>query len=455
MRFKLDRRALLRGMGATLALPLFEAMLDSHGVALADGTPLPVRLGVFWFGNGVNLTRWVPGATGENYPLSEQLAPLRDAAAGIDVKDYVSVVSGYALKTPDYRGHHNGVAALMSGAPIIPLPPNGAPYSSKFSRRSLDHVLGDLIGASTAFKTLQLGVSKRPNTEQGPTLLTISHAGPDAPVTPVTEPALAFDRLFGAGMTGLPPNDPRARLRVSVLDKVRDDARKLQGRLGSSDRQRLDAHLTAVSELRTRILTMASMSQGCSVPVRPVVTNTDLNGIEPIEAVSAAMSDILALAWACDLNRVATFQFSGSSGNQCFKQLTPNAPRDVEHQITHDATQQEKVHQAVLFTMKCFARHLDSFRRTTEGQGNLLDTSVIVCASDVSEGVTHGTQDIPMLLAGRARGALKSGVHVRSQSFESTSDVMLTAMRATGAVVPSFGDAQGLSSTPVAALQNV
>jgi hypothetical protein len=449
---KLDRRTLLRGAGASLALPLFEAMLDGHGEALADGTALPVRFGVFWFGNGVNLNRWVPSATGNDWPLSEQLSPLRDQAAGVDVKNYVSVASGFALKTPDYRGHHNGCAALMSGAPIIPLPPGAAPYASKFSRRTVDHVLGDLIGGSTAFKTLQLAVSKRANTEQGPTLLTISHAGPDAPVTPISEPAVLFDKLFGAGTTGLPPNDPQARLRASVLDKVSGDAKRLQARLGSADRARLDAHLTAVSELRQRILTMASMSQGCTVPLRPTQLNADVDGIEPMEAVSATLSDILALAWACDLNRVATFQFSGSSGNQCYKQLTPGQPRDVEHNITHDGSQQDKVHQAVLFTMRCFARHLEAFRRTTEGQGNLLDTSSIVCATDVSEGVTHGTTDIPILLAGKARGALKAGVHVRSQSLANTSDVVLTAMKATGAALTSFGEAQGLSSTTVSDL---
>lgn len=449
---KLGRRALLRGAGASLALPLFEAMLDGHGEALADGTALPVRFSVFWFGNGVLPGRWVPAATGPDWPLSEQLAPLRDPALGVEVKEQVSVASGFALKTPDYRGHHNGVAALMSGAPIIPLPPAGAPYASKFSRRSVDHVLGELIGGGTAFKTLQLAVSKRANTEQGPTLLTISHAGPDAPVAPVTEPAVLFDRLFGAGATGAPPSDPRARLRVSVLDKVRDDTLRLQAKLGTADRQRLEAHLTAVSELRARILTMASMAQGCTVPGRPSQANVDQGGIEPIEEINAVMSDLLALAWACDLNRVATFQFSGASGNQCFKQLSPGQPRDVEHNLTHDATSQEKVHQAVLFTMRCFARHLGALARTREGAGSLLDSSVVVCASDVSEGLTHGTVDIPMLLAGRARGRLKAGVHVRSASQESTSNVMLTAMQATGAAVQSFGEAQGLSTTPVAGL---
>jgi hypothetical protein len=449
---KLGRRALLRGMGATLALPLLEAMLDGHGEALADGTPLPVRFGVFFFGNGVILNRWVPPNTGADYLLSEELAPLKDASAGIDVKSYVSVASGFALKTPDYRGHHNGCAAIMSGAPIIPLPPNGAPYSSKFSRRTVDHVLGDLIGASTPFKTLQLAVSKRANTEQGPTLLTISHAGPDAPVSPILEPAALFDRLFPAGGAAPTSNDPYARLRVSVLDKVNTDAKRLQSKLGTADRARLDAHLTAVSELRTRILMMSSMSQGCSAPVRPSQTNTDVDGIEPMELVSAAMSDVQALAWACDLNRVATFQFSGASGNQCYKQLSPGVPRDVEHNLTHDSTQQEKVHQAVLFTMRCFARHLEAFRRMAEGQGNLLDSSVIVCSSDVSEGLSHGTTDMPMLIAGKARGALKAGVHVRTDALDNTSNVMLTAMKATGAAVTNFGDAAGFSATTVPGL---
>src|SRR3954468_15157192 len=128
---KLSRRTILRGASAAVALPTLEAMLNSHGTAYAqNNTPLPLRFMTWFFGNGVLRSKWTPAATGGSWQLTEQLGGLVDAAKGIDVKSYVNVVSGYDVKTPNLRGHHNGVAAMMSGAPFIPLTPTGgAGYS--------------------------------------------------------------------------------------------------------------------------------------------------------------------------------------------------------------------------------------------------------------------------------------------------------------------------------------
>ncbi len=446
MTFRLSRRRLLRGVGAALALPTLEVMLDGSGLAFADGTPPPRRFITWFFGNGVIRSKWKPVQVGNTYTVSEQLAPL------LDVRDYVSVISGFNVKTPNVRGHHNGAAALLSGAPLIPLDPGGAGYNSKFGMMSIDQVAADAIAGTTTFKSLQLAVSKRYTTGEGPTLANMSHRGPDSPMPQETNPARLFNALF-AGFTPRDPRDPRDAMRANVLDVVKDDAKTLQARLGSTDKQRLEAHLTGISELRTRVLALPPVfTSSCVKPTTPTQANTDVGGVEPIEAVSTVMSDLLAMAFACDLTRVASFQFSGSVGAHCFKFLTPNEARDSEHSITHEATQQDRVNQAVIFTMKNFAYTLKALKRTLEGTGNVLDNTVALCTSDVAEGLDHSINDYPVLLAGKGGGALRSGHHFRSGTGRNTSDILLTAMRALGTNATSVGAASGLSTTPITEL---
>lgn len=446
MTFRLSRRRLLRGVGAALALPTLEVMLDGSGLAFADGTPIPRRFVTWFFGNGVIRSKWRPVQVGNTYTPSEQLAPL------LDVREYVSVISGFNVKTPNLRGHHNGAAALLSGAPMIPLDPGGAGYNSKFGMKSIDQVAADAIADMTTFKSLQLAVSKRYTTGEGPTLANLSHRGPDQPMPQETNPARLFNTLF-AGFTPKDPRDPRDAMRANVLDAVKDDAKTLQARLGATDKQRLEAHLTGISELRTRVLALPPVfTSACVKPATPTQTNTDLSGVEPIEAVSTVMSDLLAMAFACDLTRVASFQFSGSVGGHCFKFLTPNEARDNEHSITHEATQQDKVNQAVIFTMRNFAYTLEALKRTLEGTGNVLDNTVVLCTSDVAEGLDHSISDYPVLLAGKGGGALRSGYHFRSGTGRNTSDILLTCLRALGTNATSAGASSGLSTTPITEL---
>jgi hypothetical protein len=452
MTFRLSRRHLLKGVGAALALPTLEAMLNGHGTAWADGTPIPPRFLVWFFGNGVIRSKWRPAQVGTSYQLTEELAPLGDASRGYDLRGDVTVVSGCNVKTPNLRGHHNGAAALLSGAPFIPLDPGNAGYSSKFGMKSIDQVAADAIAGTTTFKSLQLAVSKRYTTGEGPTLAQLSHRGPDQPMPQETNPARLYNTLF-AGFTPKDPTDPRDRLRASVLDAVRDDARALQSKLGASDKQRLEAHLTSVSELRTRILALPPVyTSSCTKPAQVTNTNADVGGVEQFETVNAIMSDLIAMAFACDLTRVVSLQFSGSVGGHCYKSLSPNEPRDSEHSITHEATQQDKVNQAVIFTMRNFAYTLQALKRTQEGAGNLLDHSVVLCTTDVAEGYDHSITDYPVLLAGRGGGRLRSGWHYRSGNGRNTSDILLTCLRALGMNATSVGKDQGLSTTPITEL---
>lgn len=452
MTFRLSRRSVLRGVGAAIALPQLEAMLDGTGLAFADGTAIPKRFVTWFFGNGVIRSKWTPTQVGTSYQLTEELAPLKDTARNIDVQSYVNVISGCNVKTPNLRGHHNGVAALFSGAPFIPLDPNGAGYNSKFGMMSIDQVIADAIAGDTTIKSVQLAVSKRYTRGEGPTLAQISHRGPDAPMPQQTNPVTVFQSLF-ASFTPKDPRDPRDGLRASVLDAVKDDARALQTKLGAADKARLDAHLTGISELRTRILALPPvLTTACVKPGTPTQTNTDQGGVEPIEAVSTAMSDLLAMAFACDLTRVASFQFSGSVGGHCFKTLSPNEARDNEHAITHDGALQDKVHDAVKFTMRNFAYTLNAMKRIQEGAGNVLDNTLVLCSTDVAQGLDHSINDYPVLLAGKAGGKMKTGLHYRATGGRNTSDILMTVSKALTPNATSVGKDAGFSNTPITEL---
>ncbi len=449
--FQLSRRQLLRGAiggtAAALALPTLEAMLNRNGDAYAaTNQPLPKRLGVFFFGNGVRLDRWVPTATGANWRLSAELAPLEN------VKSYVNVVSGYRAKAGyGRRGHHDGMAALMSGIPFIELPHPNSNYSSKFGGPSIDQVAADRIGAGTTFPSLQLAISKRVVTSEGPTLQYVSHRGPDQPLDPEFSPKAMFRRVFG-GFTPPDVTDPTNALRVSLLDVVKTDAARLKRKLGAADQLRLDRHLEAVRQLEREIQALPpELTSACTRPTEPSEENHDVGGNEPLENVSRLMADLLALTLACDLSRVFTIQLTGSVGYTVYDMLGLTRG---QHELSHEAGERDNIHRTVGRNIQQLAVLLERLAAIEEGDGNLLDRSAILCTSDVAEGESHSSDDYPIVVAGRAGGFLKyPGVHHRGTTNDNTSDVLLTLLRAVGTGVTEVGAAEGYSNQPCAAIE--
>lgn len=441
----LDRRTVLRGMfggaAVALALPTLEAMLSSHGDALAGGQPLPRRLATWFFGNGVKLDRWTPPSQGAGWELTEELAPLAN------VRDYCSILSGFDNKAGyGRRGHHDGVAGCFSGFPFIELDPGGANYASKFGGPSIDQVAASLVGGQTFLPSLHVGVSKRVTDVEGPTLQFLSHKGPDQPVPSEYDPQKVFDALFG---NYTPKDDPTGPLRVAMLDAVRDDAKRLRARVGKNDRDRLDAHLESIFQLQKQIQAIPPV---CTVPGKTNVTNEDVGGNEPLEDVAHAMADLIAVAWACDITRVVSWQQSGSVGGTVYWMTGATVE---EHGLSHEPDGQELVHQAVVFNMGCLAYLLERLMATQEPDGsNLLDNSVILVGSDCAEGITHSCFDQPVIVAGRGGGSLvHPGVHFRSQDGQNTSDILLTCLQTLDPAVAEVGADQGYSNQPFAGIK--
>lgn len=467
-RHALSRRTFLRGSLATglsvsVGLPLLEAMLNPHGTALAQNQPLPKRFGVFFFGNGrgVDAARWRPSGSGAGYTLSPQLEPLRD------VKEYVSVVSGMSarqLNSP--QGHHNGSVSILSGHDFVTLPKANAPYRSTFAKPSIDQLAAAVLGKSTRFKSIEVGISRRVITGEGTTLQYISHNGPDSANPPEQNPRALFDRLFAGVMpaqpgTSTPPPpmmDALAALKKSVLDTVLDDLAALQKRVGSADRRRLDQHAEGIRAIERRLASDPALGgsaggmagAGCSVPMRPADSPANVSK-EPFEERMLAMSELLALALSCDLSRVFSIQFSGSAAGPVF---WPVGATRGHHDMSHDGeTTQEMIDACTVFTLKQLAVLLSKLKQTPDGAGNLLDSLALLCTSDASNGATHSVEDFPVLIAGRAGGALvHPGVHYASNK-EHTNKVLLTLLRAVGVQVAELGEGSIRQTGGVSALE--
>lgn len=442
MAFRLSRRTVLRGMvgGATvaLALPPLDAMFNGNGTAHAEGTPIPKRFGLYYWGNGVKVDRWVPSGTGAGYSLSSELAGLAP------VKDYVSVVSGMNIMTGNERGHHAGTVGIVSGSPMIPQDPMGAPYASTFSAPSIDQVVASHIGEATRFRSLELGVSSHVITGEGTTLRYLSHNGPDSANPPEYSPGTLFDRIFGSGFvapdTTAEP-DPRLRLRRSILDAVMVDAAALRLKLGSVDKTRLDQHFEGIRTLERQIARLEEMPEApplasCIAPGAP----TD-PGRDQITEISQVMSDLVAMALACDQTRVFSNMFSGSVSYTPYRMVGAG---DGHHGLTHDEPgDQPVVHAITTYIVDQFAYLLQALRDVPEGDGNLLDSCAILASSDTADGRGHTITDYPILVAGKAQGALvHPGVHFRS-SGQNTSRVLLSLLQAMDLPYSEFGNGGG------------
>lgn len=439
----LKRRAFLRGVACgvpvAFGLPILEHMLGENGDAFADGTDLPRRFGVFFWGNGrgIDAKRWNPATVGATWELSPQLAPL---AA---YKQYLNVVSGMKIKIDKSpQGHHRGSVGILSGRDFVTQPAGGAPYRSTFSGPSIDQTIATTTGAMTPFKSLEIGISQRLDKVEGTTLQFISHNGPDSGNPQEYDPVKLFNRVFAGGGTTGPSQDPEllkkvSEMKASVLDSVLADLNGLSGRVGARDKARLEQHAENVRAIEKRLTGAGpTLSAQCMMPTKPGALATNPDG-EPFEERVLAMSGVLSLALACDLTRVFSIQFTGSASNPVFH---PIGITGGNHDITHQgAAGQDQIDKSTIWTMKQFGVFLGALMAATEGDSNLLKQSAIMATSDTSDGAAHSIDDYPILIAGSAGSYFKNpGVHFRGNSDNATM-VLLSLVRSMGIQATEFG----------------
>jgi Protein of unknown function (DUF1552) len=438
----LNRRMVLRGVlasGAAMALPLpvFEGMLNNHGTAYAAGTALPKRYVTWFFGNGILPPLWNPTTTGHDFTLPEQLAPL------MGVKDYLTVVSGLANKHPGTAFHPIGSAASTTGATV---------ESKTAVLPSIDQIVAPMLQGTALLKSLELGVSDATPNGSENTLHAISHRGKNAANPPEFDPHAAFTRLFGKPIA-TDENAVKANTaEKSVLDAVIADANELRPKLSPADQLRLDQHLEGIRQLELRLGSLGS----CNAPKDPTSQNVlrDKKSEAP-KAVSDVISEMLALALSCNVTHTASVAFTLPAAHVYYRSLGTDMNDDFHDTICHtdagDDAHQTRVNRGVIYTMQCFATLLTRMSELKEGAGSLLDNSLVYATSCTSWGKIHAATEWPVLLAGRAGGALKGNLHLRAPG-ENLSKVLFSIANLMGANVTSLGATNGLVNSGLVGL---
>lgn len=439
MKRMLDRRTVLRGMiGGTavaIGLPLLEIFLNDHGTALADGGALPVRFGTWFWGCGMNPDRWTPTTEGAGYDLPVELAALAGVA------EHVSVLSGFGV-TLDGRAnipHWTGVMSTLTGT--VPA------REGDVDAPTLDTLLSAQLGNATRFRSLEISATGVPGQSYSRESTSIVNA---AAVSPLE----LYARIFGPGFAD--PNDasfepdPRTLLRKSALSAVLEDTRRLEGRLGSHDRQRLDQYLTSLRQLEQQIevsLTPPNL-EGCAKPGTPSdqAIGSDL---ETAVATHDTMAGLLVAALLCDQTRVFNVTFSWGT-SELRKQGTDTA----HHQLTHDEVvdaqlgYQPHATEYVLASMDAWSSFVKRLAATPEGAGTLLDSCLVLGHSESSFAKSHSIAGLPVMLAGSAGGRVKPGLHV-SGNGEPVTRIGLTIQQALGLTLESWGTKSMLTARPV------
>lgn len=459
----MSRRTMLRGTiggaGVVMGLPLLEAMFDAHGEALADGSAPPRRFVSWLTANGVLLDRFEPDQVGANWSLSEQLEPL----AG--VKDYVNVCTGFHNlgQVGSYIGGHvEGVTAL-TGHPYVLA---GAGYDA--GGPSIDQLVADAIGGDTPVRSMQVAVSKA-NTFAGSGSLgtAISFRGEPGALTalpPLSSPKQVWASLFGIFPGPDAPQDDR-QVRALMVDAVRAQSEALRGRLGTQDRQRLDAHLQGVDELEHKL---QALPPPCIMPEEPNEENEEPVGSELITPVTHLMAELLTYALRCDITRVASVTFLGLAGETPYTEIGVSA---TKHLLSHDAqynlAAREQLHQSVVYEMTRLADFVQALRDAEDfGGANLLDSTIVYATSDCSVGWLHSISRQPVILIGTGGGHLKyPGHHHQATPNDADdpngvatsdlptagniSDIALACLHAYDPSATSFGGGEALSTDPL------
>jgi hypothetical protein len=298
------------------------------------------------------------------------------------------------------------------------------------------------LSQGTVFRSLEVGVSKQGFGGMQDTN-SVSWIDPISPLPAEFSPHNLFERLFGAGFN---PDEELRDSRLSVLDVVAQDTLALQDKLGSSDKQRLEAHLDGIRAIENKLVTTPPV---CVLPEDPGDFPPLTNNNEQLSEIAMAMADLITHALACDLTRVFDFRFHQMLADTYFWQLDS---MEGFHTLTHVDVEQTQVTPILTFVMDHLAYLMQKLAAVQEGTQRLLDRCVIYGTSDVAEGYSHEYRDMPIIIAGSGGGKLRTGLHHRSNA-ENACMVPYTLLKAIGSPVASFGEGPGLVTSTLSAIE--
>jgi hypothetical protein len=442
MNSRFNRRSILRGIvggGAVgMGLPLLDLFLDGNGAALANGAPLPTRVGTFFWGLGLTPTQWEPTVVGKNYDIKKNLEFLK---GGLDKK--TSVFTGFTVKLDGRPSHPHwtGLAAILAGTAPAKI--------NTFDRLpSFDTAIASTIGGTSRFRTLDA-------TPYHATTTSYSSAGEDNFKMAADSPLALYTRIFGEGFTD--PNsgewkpDPRIMVKQSVLSTVKEQREALWREAGVVDRARLDQYYTSVRELEQRLeneLKPPAKCESCVVPTAP--EEIARKGDAPtVVKRNQDMVKLMAMALACNQTNVFNYVFTTATS-----EIYRPGDLPVYHGHTHEEPVDGKVGyqpisaELAQLSVNAYGELLKAMDDIKEGDGTLLDHSLVLGFSDTGWAKIHSIDNIPMLLSGGANGRHKAGQHIKVAA-DPVTRVSLTMQQLAGVPVGSFGVGSMQTSKPI------
>jgi hypothetical protein len=435
----LSRRTLLKGAGVSLGLPLLDAMIPA-GTALAQTAAAPkLRAGFFYLPHGAILSNtafgaemdhWSPSGSGADYKLSPILEPLEA------YKNRVTTFANIENKAPQNSVHTLVPATWLSG--IRP----DQKATGALMAPTIDQMIAGKIGQDTVLPSLE--VSSETTTQSAACgagacyySSTLSFRDASTPLPMEFNPRKVFVQLFGAGDT---PEERTtiSRRRASLLDMINERTRELERTLGPGDRAVMDAYLESVRETERRIAKASERDlSAIDLPDAPIGELTDF------DAQVKLMFDLIALAYQADVTRVASYIMVGEGTNRTYNHI--GVP-DAFHPLSHHANNKERIEKLVKiqrYHVERFAEFVDKLAKTPDGENSLLDNSMLMYGSNMSNSDRHNNYPLPLMIVGGGAGTLRGGQHVVPPEYTTISNLHLTVVNKAGLELPSIGDSTG------------
>ena len=437
-KLSLPRRTFLRGLGAAVALPLLDAMVPALSAQSSTAGDPVRRLGFVYIPNGAVMQQWTPAQTGAAFELSPILTPLAP------FRNQLTVVSGLAHGQAEPLGDGNGEHSRASATWLNGVHPNQTEGADVRAGVTADQLAAGVLGRDTPLPSLELAIDLDGlvgNCENGYScvyLNTIAWRSPTTPLPMENNPRVVFERLFGDGGT---TQQRVAELRRdrSILDSVSGDLAALERDIGAGDRLRLEQYLDAIRALERRIQLAEAQSADTELPelARPV-------GIPgTYEDHVTLMFDLLALAWQADITRVFTFMLGRELGGRTYPHL--GVP-DPHHGLSHHRNDPEKLDKLArinTYHVGLFTHFLNNLQSTAEGDGTLLDHSMVLYGGGLGDSNDHAHFNLPELVVGGGTGRLVGGRHLQYPKDTPMNNLLVSMLDKAGLPAENFGDATG------------
>jgi len=429
---QLPRRTFLRAAGATLALPLLDAMVPAFGQ-----TPAPTpRLGFVYFPHGAIMDRWTPTSTGRGFEFNDTLKLLEPW------RERLSIVSGLHHRAADSTAVHSlSPTTWLSG--VRPKPTQGV---DAYAGITADQIAAQYIGQETILPSMEVatedhsGLIGACDRDYGCIYMnTLSWRTPTTPMPMEINPRKVFERMFGQG------GSVEARMRRqqedrSILDALGLQANSLKAKLGAHDQAKLDLYLESVREIERRLeRAEAQLARNPDLVIPEAPAGIPFVYEEHVDL----MFDLLALAWEADITRVFTFMMAREISNRTYPQV---GVAEGHHAVSHHANRPEKIEWNARiqgYHVSLFARFLDKLDSTPDGDGSLLDSSLLLYGSNMSNSNAHDHYPLPNVLVGGGRGRHSGGQHIQAAEHTPMTNLILSMLHKADVPVESLGDSTG------------